>query len=443
MVDSIKGEYEEAEANERTALLALTEQEKKALELNRMAIEYNVLKRDTETNREMYEALLKRMKETDISGGLQASNIRVIDKAEVPKGPIKPRKSTNIIMAIFIGILSGAAAAFTLEYLDDSIRNQRDIEAYIQLPFLGHVPIVRTKGATVGLYANLYPRSEVSESLRSVKTNINFTLTTPPPHALLLTSVAPQEGKTSLSSNLSIVMAQGGDRVLLVDADMRHPTVHKIFKTENSKGLRDYLSGAADFDSVVQKSMVENLSIVASGRVPPNPVELLDSPRTKLFLKEAKAKFDRIIIDSPPIIAVSDALILAKLVDGVVYIVRGSKTSREAAFEGKRRLLDIDAKILGIALNYIDIRKERYYYYGYYYGGQGKRRKTEEDEVGKIGSQTAVSESEGEAVKAEELTQSKQLTDVEKIAKAEPSVENKSKRPAFLRKLKRKPQSLS
>ena len=376
LAQGIASEYEEIKSNEEAVLVALTEQEKLALQLNRLAIEYNVLKRDSETNREMYNALLRRMKETDVSGGLTQSHVRIIDRAEVSEKPVSPKKMRNIILACIVGLLMGSGAAFALECFDDTIKTQKDIEAYVQIPFLGHVPIMKCKPADVGLYSAAYPSSDITETLRSIKTNINFILNTPPPHVLLMTSSIPGEGKTSCSLNLSIVIAQGGSRILLVDSDMRHPSINKPFKISHERGLKEYLENKLDFDSIVQQTSVENLSIVTSGSIPHNPVELLSAGGITRFMEEARARFDKIILDSPPLIAVSDPLIVAKLVDGVVVVVKGAVVSRETVSAAIKKLENIDARILGIVLNNVELPREKYYY-SYYHGDSVKRKKKE------------------------------------------------------------------
>jgi capsular exopolysaccharide synthesis family protein len=380
IVNGIRTEYEEAKMNEEAILLALTEQEKRALELNRLAIEYGVLKREAETNRDVFESYLKKMKETDIARELKPHNIRIVDTAKIPTTPVKPRKMRNLLLACLLGLFVGGGCAFTLEYFDDSIRNQKDIEAFIQAPFLGYVPVVKEKPQEVGLYSFKHPHSEAGEALRSIKTNINFILPEAKCHTLLITSAIPQEGKTSVTSNFGIVLAQSGSRVLLVDCDMRHPTLHKTFKLDNSVGLRDYLSDMKNFETVVQQTLVTNLSVIPCGPIPHNPMELLDSPQMSRLIEEAHDKFDKIIIDSPPVIAVSDALILAKLANGIIQVVRGGRTSREIVLNGKNKFDAIGFNLLGVLLNNLNLHKEKYYYTYYYYHGEKvkKRRRKKE-----------------------------------------------------------------
>jgi len=374
VIDSITSEYEESRTNEDSVLKALTEQEKQALRLNELSIEYNTLKRYAETDRKMYEELLAKMKETDISGRLKQANARIIDKAEVPRFPIKPNKTRDMGMACVIGLMLGAGVAFLLEYLDDTVRSPRDIEKYLQLPVLGHIPIIKARGPDVAMYTSMHPRDEVSEALRTFKTNVNFTLNFPTPHTLLMTSTIPSEGKTSVSINLSIVMAQGGSKTLIVDADMRHPSVSKALKIDNSIGLRDYLSGTQEFDSVLKTTSVPNLSVIPAGPASHSPIELLGSTRVAKFIEEARTRFDKIIIDSPPVIAVSDALLMAKLVDGVIIVIKGAEASKDSILTAARKLENIDARILGTALNNIDLAREKYYY-SYYHGARTKKKK--------------------------------------------------------------------
>ena len=407
VVDSVTTEFDEAKSNEGAILKALAEQETKALELNRLSIEYKALQRESETSRQMYQSLLAKVKETDISARMEQSYVKIVDRAQVPKRPIKPQKGRNMLFACIGGLALGIFFAFMLEYFDDSLKSQKDIEAYLQLPFLGYIPAIKGRGVEVATYSSVYPRSEVGECLRNIKTNITFSMNTAMPYALLVTSAIPGEGKTSALVNLGTVLAEGGQPVLLIDADMRHPSVHKAFKLDNAKGLKDYLSNKHDLDSLIQRTSVANLDILPSGPIAFNPIELLNSENMQRLLKEAKARFTKVLIDSPPLVAVSDALIIARFVEGVVQVVKGRDVSRNTALEASKKLENIDAKIIGVILNNIDMVKEKYYYSYYSYGEKSKKKKKQKRKVTEtpaveVAEEKPVSVSKAEEEKPEE-----------------------------------------
>ena len=349
--------------------------------LNRKAIQYGTLRREAESNREMYNILLKRAKETSLSEGLQTGNIRVVDPAEVPVKPFRPRKKLNILLSSIIGLIGGIGLAFFFEYLDNTIKTPDDVEHYIKLPFLGFVPRTKEKVAdpkTVDLISHEEPRSTISEAYRSIRTAIMFSSSEKPVKSILVTSAGPQEGKTTNVINLAITMAQAGDKVLLVDTDMRRPRIHKTFAYDNSKGLTNYLVGNAEIESVIQHTSMPELSILPCGPIPPNPSELLISDRMKQLIKQVNGQFDKILFDSPPIAAVTDAVILANMADGVVQVIHNGKTNCNVILAGKEKLLGAKAKILGVILNNVDTSRENYYYYyyhHYYYGEDGKKSK--------------------------------------------------------------------
>ena len=350
------------------------------LGLNRKAIQYGTLKREAESNREMYNILLKRAKETSLSEGLQTGNIRVVDAAEVPIKPFRPRKKRNILLASIIGLIGGIGLAFFFEYLDNTIKTPDDVEHYVKLPFLGFIPCTRKRIAdakTIDLISHEEPRSTISEAYRSVRTAIMFSSSEHPAKSILITSAGPQEGKTTNVINLAITMAQAGDKVLLVDTDMRRPRIHKTFAHDNSKGLTNYLVGNAKLKSVIADTSVPNLAILPCGPIPPNPSELLVSHRMKELMEQVNEQFDRILFDSPPIAAVTDAVILANMADGVVQIIHNGKTNCNVVLAGKEKLLGAKAKILGIILNNVDTSRENYYHYyyhHYYYGDDGEKK---------------------------------------------------------------------
>jgi capsular exopolysaccharide synthesis family protein len=318
---------------------------------------------------------------TELSGQLRGNNIRIVDVAEVPTAPIKPRKRMNILLAIFVGLMGGSGLAFFFEYLDNTIKTQEDIERYIGLPFLGYIPTIKTKDrgkASKDIITHKDPKSTVSEAFRTVRTGLMFSSAVNAVKSILITSTATEEGKTTVATNLAITLAQSGIKVLLVEGDMRRPSLHRVFDIKESSGLSDYLAGTAELESIMQKTPVENLNIIVCGTVPPNPSELLGLPKIKELVNSLNGRFDRVIFDAPPVIPVSDPLILSNVVDGVIFVVHHGKMPREVVKRGIQKIKEIGANILGVALNNIDLEKGGYYYpyyyhYYRYYGDSSKK----------------------------------------------------------------------
>ena len=346
------------------------------INLNRKAAQYTILKREVDSNRDIYETLVKRAKETGVSEQLEATNIRVVDPAEVPDGPIRPNKKNNIILACLVGLMLGVSTAFFIEYIDNTVKDPDDVTNYIGLPFLGYVPSARKEARTedeIDLIVYQKPHSVISEAYRSIRTSILFAFAGKPSKTILMTSSSPQEGKTSASINLGITMANTSEKVLLVDADLRCSRLHKSFGIQKENGLSDYLVGNITLDAAIKPTRIENLSLLTAGSTPPNPAELLHSGKMKAFLEDAIKKFDRIIIDAPPILMVTDAAILANIVDGVIMLVRCGKIHIEIVSRTKQKLQDSKANILGVLLNNVDYGKESYYHY-YYYSDEEKKK---------------------------------------------------------------------
>ena len=346
------------------------------INLNKKSAQYTILKREVDSNREIYDTLVKRAKETGVSEQLEATNIRVIDPAEVPDAPIKPNKKNNIILACIISLMLGMAAAFFIEYIDNTIKDPDDVTAYLGLPFLGYVPSAKKEARTedeIDLIVHQKPRSVISEAYRSIRTSILFAFADKPAKIILMTSSNLQEGKTSASINLGTTMANTGEKTLLVDADLRCSRLHKSFGATKENGLSDYLVGNITLEAAIKPTNIENLSLLTAGSTPPNPAELLHSGKMKAFMEEIKKRFDRVIIDAPPILTVTDASILANIVDGVIMLVRCGKVPIEVVLRAKQKLQGSKANILGVLLNNVDYGKENYYYY-YYYSEDEKKK---------------------------------------------------------------------
>ncbi len=394
IVTSIKNEYELALAQEEEMMAALEEHKQEALDLNQKSITYAVLEREADSNKRVYDTLLQRTKETNVTEQLETINVRVIDPASVPNYPIAPRKKLNIFLAIIVGLVGGSALAFFFEFLDNSIKSPDDLQHYLNMPFLGFIPKVayngngngnvpahRSQPNPVDTVVALDPKSTVSEAYRSLRTNVMFSSLEHGP-ILLVTSAGPTEGKSITVANLAITMAQSGSKTLVIDCDLRKPRMHRIFNIPgNTDGITEMIMnlGTNGTKVVVKRTQIPNLDIIPCGQIPPNPSELLSSERTKLLLHALSKKYDRILIDSPPVNVVTDPVILSQIVDGVVLIVRAGQTSRDVARRACDQLLAVKARILGGVLNSVDMQKD-HYYYSYYHGGYYQEKDEESGE---------------------------------------------------------------
>lgn len=374
VVSNAGNEFKIASIEEDVLREALGEQKREALDMNKKAIQYNVLKREAEGNQKLFDVLLNRLKETSLTEGLEFNNIRVVDYAEVPTRPIKPKKRLNLLLAIIVGLLGGCSLAFFLEYLDNSIKNSEDVERFLGLPFLAPIPATDKKGMdSLYLITQSMPKSVVSEAFRSLRTSILFSSSSDRElKSIMITSAGPSEGKTTTGVNLSIAMSLGEKKVLIVDCDLRKPSLHKVFSRPNDAGISNLVvDHNRAIEEVIQETGINNLHLITSGPIPPNPSELLGSHRMSEIMKQLEDSYDWIIYDSPPVMSVTDATIVGRLVEGVVLVVDATSTSRESAVASKRALSEVGANIIGVALNKADIREEGYYSYYYEYGKEG------------------------------------------------------------------------
>lgn len=378
IINEVETQYNSALEEEQRLKVALEQQKKKALELDRKIINYNALKREVETNDRMLQVLLNRLKETSISGQIFANNVRVQDLAEIPKRPIKPKKRLNIAIAVVLGFAGGISLAFFREYMDTSLKDPAEIADILQLPILGSVPKIKRDGKFIRTKLDIDRAVErdstslASEAYRSIRTNLLFSLNySSSSKSIVITSSVPCEGKTLTAVNLAIMIASSGERVLLVDADMRKSRIHTIFNESNDIGLAQFLQGKNDFDEVVKYSGIDNLYLVTAGKGTDRSAELLSSANMKLFLEKAASQFAKIIFDTPPIALVTDAALLSSICTGVVLISEGGKTTKKILSNSKELLQKVDAKILGVIVNNItltsDIQAYPQYYYGKYY----------------------------------------------------------------------------
>src|SRR5712691_11702768 len=318
-VQAIRSEYEAARTEERTLTSDLETQKAAAMDLNRKSIDYSVLQREAQSNRQVYEALLGREKELRVISNSRANNVRLLDRAEVPGGPFTPDFNRAWMMALLFGLGLGITAAFAIDYLDDTVKTPEDVTWRLKLHFLGLVPKVR--GERHPLLSGPVPH-DFGEAFRALRTALVAHNATDHPRAVAVTSAQPLEGKTTTAANIALALAIGGARVLLIDGDMRRPSLHKAMRLPNEKGLSDLLMGQARMREVVQRTGDPNLLVITAGRTPNNPSELLASDRMKAFLHQlTTGPFDWVIIDTPPVLAVTDAVVLAPLVHAVAFVV--------------------------------------------------------------------------------------------------------------------------
>ncbi len=378
MIDSIKNEYALAKSNENNLRRMLAEAKGHAINLNEKFIEYDMINRDVETNRQLYEALIKRIKEQNITEQIQTTNVMIVQKADTPGAPVKPRKTVNLLLGLIVGLFGGIGMAFFVEYLDQTVKSPEDIETKFDVPVFGLIPLFSSQDRPIESAVMDNPISTVAENYKAIRTSLLLSSAEKPPKHVLLTSAGPEEGKTVTSINLATAIAQSEHRVLLVDADLRKPRIHKVFNIDNSKGLSTYLAGMSGLD-IISEGPLLNLDIIPSGPVPPNPSELLGSGKLAEMLGLLSAKYDIIIWDSPPLLTVVDSLILGKALDGSIVIARAGKTTYEALGRSLKSLADLNVNVLGVVINAFDLGKDKYYYsryHNYYYSADGEDRKS-------------------------------------------------------------------
>ena len=366
VVMATRTEYMTALDRERSLTAALEQQKTEALALNRSGIQYGALQRDAAASRQLYEGLLQRTKETDIAGELKTSNIRVTDRAETPRVPAKPNKRNNLLLGLFLGTFVAFGVTFLFEYLDSRIKSPEELKNHLGLPFLGLVPIQRGKvSGPITLTSPGVPH-DFAEAFRGLRTNVVFGFPADGPKSLVITSTGPGEGKTSVSVNLALSLAMTGQRVLLIDADMRRPTAHDVLGLEQEPGLSNLIVGNSKAAETLKRTSTPTLWFLPAGKIPPNPAELLASRRCLEFLRSLRDHFDWVIIDSPPVMAVADAAILAHHSTAVLFVVGAEMTGRGPAKSALDQLDGANAKYLGAVLNKVELTRHAYYYSRYY-----------------------------------------------------------------------------
>ncbi len=365
-VASIRHDYDSAMLEEETLAIALEEQKEIATDLDRKSVTYTVLQRDAESNRELYQTLLRREKELQVLANSRGNNVRLVERAAIPQAPFSPNLRRAVMLGTIVAFLVAIGLVLGLDYLDDTIKTPEDITR-LGLPFLALIPAVRSGRDRPTLSGH----NDFSEAIRSLRTSITL-CTRQGGTIVLVTSAQPLEGKTTTACNLATALAYGGAKVLLIDADMRRPGVHRAFGLENRCGLSELLNGRAHLTQAVQRLAEPDLWIMPAGSTPPNPSELLASGRMEALLGQVQhGPFDWVIVDTPPVLAVTDASILTQWVSGVAFVVGSEMTRRRLAERAIETLAAGRPRILGAVLNRVDVSRNKYYYARHY--GYGNR----------------------------------------------------------------------
>ncbi len=365
IIEATRNTYDLAKSREANLKQLLANTKTEILNVNERFTQYSIMKREVDLNRVLYDALTSSIKTASVTEQSQDVKIWVVKKAAFPVVPAKPRKRRNLALGFILGLLGGIGLAFFIEYLDNTVKDGKDIEQRFGITVLGTVEELQGKSDSIETYLLEYPLSPLAENYRLIRSNLLLSSPDHPPRSILITSMLPKEGKTSTTCNLARVLAQNDKKVLIIDCDMRRPRTHSLFNVPNSKGLSNYLTGNIEKNSI-RAIPDEPLSLITSGPTPPNPAELLQSNKMKVLMKEMLKIYDFVLLDSPPIQRVTDSLTLSTLVDGVLLITKSGKTTYDTLESGLKKMHDLHAPILGIVLNGLIKSKKDSGYYGYY-----------------------------------------------------------------------------
>jgi succinoglycan biosynthesis transport protein ExoP len=381
IVTSIQRRYEAAVARENLLKRSYEQQKGTTTQQTRDQIDLIALTQGLETDKQYLNTLLQRQRELQVTSGDKSNEVNISTYSRLPKTPIGPQRLRNILIAFLLSLGAGIGLAFLLDFLDDTVKTVDDIDRHLHLPALALIPASRDRGRLIGIgglpgtgpadataLAMVHDaRSPIAESYRHLRTSLLLSSAGQPPKTILITSSQPSEGKTTTTINTAFMLAQTGVEVLVVDCDLRRPRLHAHFDAPNTKGLTNWLSGETDIENLIQTLPDQpNLKILTSGPVPPNPAELLGSDEMRKLIGILSERFSHIVIDSPPAISFTDASILSTMVDGVVLVVHGGKSSRAVVRRAKQQLLDVGAHIFGVVLNNVKLETQDYYYSGYY-----------------------------------------------------------------------------
>ena len=384
IVERVRGQYLAAQQQEGMLRDQFEKQKQQANKLNENAIQYSLLKRDVDVNRQLYEGLLEKLKEAGVTAGLKSTNIRLVNVARTPTGPTEPNIPRNLAFALVLGLTAGIGLAFLLENMDNTVRTTEQAQIISGVPALGMIPMgskngldssgkklltVASSKEAVELVTQARPQSQMAESYRALRTSLLLSNLGTPPKIIMITSARPQEGKTTTSINTAIVLAQKGVRVLLIDADLRRPSVHKTLGMGPRSGLSNVLTGSAVLEHTIARSpILSNLFVLPAGTPPPNPAELLASSNMRDLLLELRDKYDHIVIDTPPTLSVTDAVVLSQRMDAIILVIRSNQTTKQALRRARDILAQVNARITGVLLNAVDLTSPDYYYYYEYQG---------------------------------------------------------------------------
>lgn len=381
IVNSMQRKYEAAVSRERLLRNSYESQKSTTTQLTRDQIDLLAMTQKLESNKQYLNTLLQKQRELEISSGNGGTEVSIATPSRLPKAPVGPPRLRNIIIAFLLSLAGGIGLAFLLDFLDDTVKSVDDVDRYIHLPALALIPAGRDRripslragsppeapSNTTALAMITDARSPITESYRHLRTSLLLSSAGKPPKTILVTSSQPAEGKTTTGINTAFMLAQTGAEVLMIDCDLRRPRLHAQFGLPNTKGLTTWLSGEKNLDGLVQQCDKEpNLKVLTSGPVPPNPAELIGSEEMRKLLHILSEKYAHIIIDSPPAISFTDASILSAMVDGVILVVHGGRSSRAVVRRAKQQLLDVGAHIFGVVLNNVKVETHDYYYSRYY-----------------------------------------------------------------------------
>ncbi|MBE2249306.1 MAG: polysaccharide biosynthesis tyrosine autokinase [Myxococcus sp.] len=379
LVVGTEAELRESVEKEKNLQALFNEVRAEAFEVEKKKLELDRLKQESDSAKRQYDSVFKRLKDIELSGLLRTSNVRVLDAARPQLAPVRPNVPQSILLGIVAGLVAAIGLALLLEFLDSTVTSQQEIEERMGLTFLGFVPsIPPTDGQAKDLHIHREPKSHIAECTRAVRTNLLFMSPDKPLKRMLVTSSGPQEGKSTTAINLGIAMAQSGQKVLIIDTDMRRPRLHKAFGVPNDVGVSSLVVGEGTLEAAIKTTEVPGLYLLPCGPVPPNPAELLHTRAFGELLETLDGKYDRVILDSPPVGAVADAVVLATRVNGVVLVLKSGVTHRDVAKRTVRALNDVKAVMLGAVLNDVNLDRSRYgdYYYGYAYRNYGYGEKS-------------------------------------------------------------------
>ncbi len=382
ILTSIQRRYEAALSRENLLRRSYEEQKGTTTQQTRDQIDLIAITQGLETKKQYLNTLLQRQRELQVANGDRSNEVTISTFSRLPKVPVGPPRLRNIIIAFFLSLAAGIGLAFLLDFLDDTVKSVEDVDRYIHLPALALIPASRdrsrltaiagappspTPANTTALAMISDAHSPMAESYRHLRTSLLLSSAGQAPRTILVTSSQPSEGKTTTAINTAFMLAQTGAEVAIIDCDLRRPRLHAHFDVPNSRGLTNWLSGETDLDGLLQTYQPNgNLKLLTSGPVPPNPAELLGSDEMRKLLTIMSERFAHIIIDTPPVISFTDASILSTMVDGVVLVVHGGRSSRAVVRRAKQQLLDVGAHIFGIVLNNVKLETQSYYYSGYY-----------------------------------------------------------------------------